>query len=324
MTMGDQQPLSLVGDIGGTHARFALVSPGSVQLQSMQAFRCAEFTGPGPAIAEYLRGAGPVTVSEACLAVAAPVTGKVITMTNNRWRFDTGQLAQHFGLQRFRLVNDYTAMALGVLHVPDSHLVPVGGGEPTHSRPILVLGPGTGLGISALVPAGEGWIPLATEGGHVDFAPVDDCEYEIARRLRASYGRVSVERLLCGEGIMNLYRALAGIAGREPVLETPEQVSAAAMAGGDELAADALGRFCDILGRVAGNGVLTLGSYGGVFLCGGILPAIREFFLTSSFRSAFENKGRMRPLLEATPVHLVLDGNAGLYGAAAALTHSGT
>src|SRR5690554_7463747 len=157
MTMGDQQPLSLVGDIGGTHARFALVSPGSVQLQSMQAFRCAEFTGPGPAIAEYLRGAGPVTVSEACLAVAAPVTGKVITMTNNRWRFDTGQLAQHFGLQRFRLVNDYTAMALGVLHVPDSHLVPVGGGEPTHSRPILVLGPGTGLGISALVPAGEGW-----------------------------------------------------------------------------------------------------------------------------------------------------------------------
>lgn len=323
MTEAVPHAMALVGDVGGTHARFALVVPGSVQLQSLKVFRCADFPGPGQAIAAYLKHVGPVTVREACVAVAAPVTGDVVTLTSNRWQFDTGHLAQRFGLDRFRLVNDYTAMALGVMHVPASQRVPVGGGGADPSRPVLVLGPGTGLGMSALVPAGDGWIPLATEGGHVDFAPLDDLECEIARRLRAAYGRVSVERLLCGSGIMNLYRTLAEITGSKPVQETPEQVSAAAVAANDELAARALSLFCDILGRVAGNSVLTLGSYGGVYLCGGIVPAILDFFMASGFRAAFENKGRMRPLLEATPVQVVLDGNTGLYGAAAALTNAG-
>lgn len=321
MTAQSPARYALVGDVGGTHARFALVSPGSVVLQHLAVLDCQDYPGPEQAIRAYLRQVGAVEIDQACVAVAAPVTGSTVAMTNNHWRFDIRQLQQDFGLNPFRLVNDYTAMALGVLHVPEDKLVPVGGGIADSRRPVLVMGPGTGLGVSALVPVRAGWVPLATEGGHVDFAPVDDVETEIARRLQQRFGRVSVERLLCGQGIVNLYQALAGMEGKTPTLHTPEQISGAALAGTDALALSAMNGFCRILGRVAGNAVLTLGSYGGVYLCGGILPAILDFFLASGFREAFDSKGRMRPLLEAAPVRVVTDNYAGLYGAAAALTN---
>lgn len=314
---------SLVGDMGGTHARFGLVSPGSSRPERVRVFDCGDYPGPEQAIASYLRQTGQARPSEACLAVAAPVTGAQVAMTNNHWHFDARALERNLGFQRCRLINDYTAMALGVLQVPEAQRVSLGGGRPAPDRPILVLGPGTGLGMSALVPAGQHWWPLATEGGHVDFAPADELETQVARRLAQRYGRVSVERVLSGQGLVDVYRALSELAGQPAWLESPEQVSAAAIARTDEQAVATLSRFCNALGRVAGNAVLTLGAYGGVYLCGGILPAILDFFLASGFRAAFEQKGRMRPLLEATPVQVVLDGQTGLYGAAVALDHPG-
>lgn len=311
--------LALVGDIGGTHARFALVEYGSVALLHTRTLKCHDYSGPQAAIADYLAGVPDASVSEACFAVAAPVVGNTVAMTNNHWLFDVEGLRNCFGWRRFHLVNDYTAMALGVLHVSQDKLVPVGGPAQRQPGPLLIMGPGTGLGVSALVPSKQGWLPLSTEGGHVDFAPTDAIEDQILNQLRPRFGRVSVERLLCGEGLMNLCQALAVIRALPVELTKPEQVTEAAMTGSDELAQETLQRFCQILGQVAGNAVLTLGSFGGVYLCGGILPAILPVFLASKFRHEFDDKGRMRPLLAATPVWVVQDTLSGLYGAAAAL-----
>lgn len=310
---------SLVGDIGGTNARFALVREGEVQPQAIEVLPCSDYENLDAAIVDYLRRAGIEAVGQACLAVASPVQGTQVRMTNNHWRFDIEDVRQQFGWSAFKVINDFTAMALGVPHVPESHLVHVCGGPGDPRRPRLVMGPGTGLGVSGLVPIHNGWVPLMTEGGHVDYAPTDDLEMQVLQILRARFGRVSVERILCGQGLLNLYQAHAEIRGVAAPLDAPEKITAAAVDASDALARETLRHFCEILGRTAGNAVLTLGSLGGVYLCGGILPRFLEFFLESPFRNGFEDKGRMRPLLEFTPVYVVTEAYTGLLGAAEAL-----
>ncbi|WP_417514208.1 glucokinase [Marinobacter sp.] len=310
---------SLVGDIGGTNARFALVEQGSVELRAIETLACDDYASLDDALTYYLEKSGVDGVSEACLAVASPVRGASVQMTNNHWRFDIDEIRRHFGWQTFKVINDFTAMALGVLHVPEESLVHVCGGPGDSRRPRLVMGPGTGLGVSALVPVRSGWTALTTEGGHVDFAPRDDTETAILRVLQARFGRVSVERILCGQGLLNLYQAHAGIRGVAAPLDAPEKITAAALEQNDPLARHTLQHFCELLGRTAGDAVLTLGSSGGVYLCGGILPRIIDFFLASRFQQGFEDKGRMRPILEFTPVYVVTEPYAGLLGAAEAL-----
>ncbi|MBU2955398.1 glucokinase [Marinobacter sp. F3R08] len=312
-------PYSLVGDIGGTNARFALVEQGSVQPRAIEVLVCGKYSNLDDAVRDYLSRVGVPEVDRACLAVASPVRGTRVRMTNNHWCFDTEAIRQLFGWSAFKVINDFTAMALGVPHVADEQLVHVCGGPGDNRRPRLVIGPGTGLGVSGLVPIEKGWVPLTTEGGHVDFAPTDDTEMAVLRILKARFGRVSVERILCGQGLLNLYQAHAEIQGVAAPLDAPEKITAAALEHTDSLACHTLRHFCEILGRVAGNGVLTLGSTGGVYLCGGILPRFLEFFLESRFRNGFEDKGRMRPILESTPVYVVSEPYTGLLGAAEAL-----
>lgn len=311
---------SLIGDIGGTNARFALVRSGEVRLEALQVLACRDYDTIDAAIEEYLRRAGVAKVQGACLAVAAtPEPGSQVRMTNNHWCFDREAVRHRFGWTVFKVVNDYTAMALGIPQVAAGKLIHVCGGPGDDHRPRLVMGPGTGLGVSALVPSGNGWNALMTEGGHVDFAPTDDTEMAILKTLKARFGRVSAERVLSGQGLQNLYLAHAAMQGAEAVLDTPEKITAAAVAGSDGLATQAVHHFCQILGRVAGNAVLTLGSTGGVYLCGGILPQMIDFVMGSPFQAAFEDKGRMRPMLENTPVYIVTEGDTGLLGAAQAL-----
>ncbi|MBW0146615.1 glucokinase [Marinobacter arenosus] len=310
---------ALVGDIGGTNARFALVAQGSVRPEAIEILPCGDYGNLDDAVVDYLERVGVASVSEACLAVASPVSGTRVRMTNNHWCFDTDEVRARFGWQAFKVINDFTAMALGVPHVRSDQLVHVCGGPGDERRPRLVMGPGTGLGVSGLVPITHGWVPLMTEGGHVDFAPTDDTEMAILRILKARFGRVSVERILCGQGLLNLYQAHAEIQGVAAPLDAPERVTEAALGQADPLARHALRHFCEILGRVAGNAVLTLGSTGGVYLCGGILPRFLDFFLESPFRAGFEDKGRMRPLVERTPVYVVTEPYTGLLGAAEAL-----
>lgn len=312
---------ALVGDIGGTNARFALVRRGQVKPEAVAVLPCRDYDNLDSAIVDYLHKAGIEAVSEACLAVASPVRDTRVRMTNNHWSFDTEEVRQQFQWRAFKVINDFTAMALGVPHVSTDQLVHVCGGPGDSRRPRLVMGPGTGLGVSGLVPITNGWVPLMTEGGHVDFAPVDDVEMAILGILKARFGRVSVERILCGQGLLNLYQAHAEIQGLPAPLDGPEKITAAAVGHADPLARQSLRHFCEILGRVAGNAALTLGSTGGVYLCGGILPRFLEFFLESPFRNGFEDKGRMRPLMESTPVYVVTESYTGLLGAAEALAN---
>eukprot|EP00163_Fabomonas_tropica_P000666 TRINITY_DN10431_c0_g1_i1.p1 TRINITY_DN10431_c0_g1~~TRINITY_DN10431_c0_g1_i1.p1 ORF type:complete len:327 (-),score=17.00 TRINITY_DN10431_c0_g1_i1:890-1870(-) len=318
-------PYALVGDIGGTNVRFALVEHGgpSFALQFVESLPCNHYPDIGAAIRDYLGRTGVTLVSSACFAVAAPFYGTQVRLTNNLWQFDTEELRQRFGWHTLKVVNDFTGMALGVSVVSAGELVHVCGGAGDASAVRLVMGPGTGLGVSGLVPVGEGWAPLKTEGGHVDLPVTSALDMEILTRLQSRFGRVSVERVLCGDGLVNLYQALADISGSPAPLSTPEAITASAMDGLDELAARSLHQFCEILGRTAGNSALTLGATGGVYLCGGILPRILDFFLHSRFREGFEDKGRMRPIMERTPVYVVTDRFTGLRGAAVALDSVG-
>lgn len=309
---------ALVGDIGGTNARFALVKPGRVELEHIRTLPCAEFENLDGAFNAYLAEAGVRGVTRACLAFACPVQGEQIRMTNNHWAFNRTAMQQTLGLDQFRLLNDFTAMALGMLHVQPHELIAIGDGESLAGSARLVIGPGTGLGVSALIPAGSEWVPLATEGGHVSFAPTDELEVAVWRSLKDQFGRVSVERILCGQGLVNLYRAIAQYRSLPMPLSQPAEVLAAGL-GGDTLAQEVLARFCRILGEQAGDAVLTVGGRGGVYLCGGILPRMADFLRCSAFREGFEAKGRFVDYMGKVPVWLCTAEYPGLLGAAAGL-----
>ncbi|MBZ2167710.1 glucokinase [Marinobacter sp. F4216] len=310
----------LVGDVGGTNARFALADTDSGALEAIESLPCSEFSGLEGVIANYLARVGERRVARACLAVAGIVSESPVQMTNNPWSFVVDDVMHRFGWQEFRVINDFSAMALGALQVRDDHQQHVCGGPGDQHAPRLVLGPGTGLGMAGLVPSGDDWIVLSSEGGHVAFAPADEEEFAVQGVLRKRHSRVSVERILSGPGLVNLYQALGVVQGREAPLDSPATILQAAQRSQDLLAVDALNRFCHILGRVAGDAVLTMGSTGGVYLCGGILPRMLDFLLASPFRAGFENKGRMSSLVASTPVTVITDPYTGLRGAAASLS----
>lgn len=312
---------ALIGDIGGTNARFALVTPGEFDLREIQTLPCADYATLEDAVRDYLARAGAIgerTPREACLAFACPVHDDDIRMTNNAWRFSKRQVRDALGLELFKVINDFTAQALGVPHVGEDERVTIGDGQAEPHRACLVIGPGTGLGVAGLFPGRHDWIPLSTEGGHVTFAPTDEREQNLLRYFRSRYGRVSVERLLCGQGLLDLYRAHASLKGANPRYNTPAEVTGAARAG-DAIAEDSVLRFLKILGDVCGDTALTIGARGGIYLCGGILPRLLDWLPRSRFRDAFTDKGRMSAYNASIPIWVVTAPWTGLLGAAEAL-----
>lgn len=311
---------ALIGDIGGTNARFALVTPGAFEPHDILSLPCADYPGLVEAANDYLARVGALGEAaprEACLAFACPIRGDRVTMTNNHWSFSRAEARQALGLDLFKVINDFTAQALGVPHVADADLVEVQPGEALPHAARLVIGPGTGLGVAGLFPGRHDWIPLPAEGGHVTFAPTDEQEQNLMRHFRNRYGRISVERILCGQGLLDLYLAHCSLKGTNPRYATPAEVTAAA--SDDPVARDTLLRFLKILGNVCGDAALTLGARGGVYLCGGILPRLLDWLPQSRFREAFTDKGRMTPYTSAIPVRVVTAPWAGLLGAAEAL-----
>ncbi|GEK47166.1 glucokinase [Bisbaumannia pacifica] len=311
---------ALIGDIGGTNARFALVTLGGFEPHDILSLPCADYSGLVEAVNDYLTRVGATGAQaprEACLAFACPIRGDRIKMTNNHWAFSRREAQQALGLTLFKVINDFTAQALGVPHVTESDLVEVQPGEALPHTARLVIGPGTGLGVAGLFPGRRAWIPLPTEGGHVTFAPTDEREQNLLRHFRNRYGRVSVERILCGQGLLDLYLAHCSLKGAPPRYANPAEVSEAA--GADPVARDTLLRFLKILGDVCGDAALTMGARGGVYLCGGILPRLLEWLPRSRFREAFAAKGRMGDYTGAIPVQVVTAAWPGLLGAAEAL-----
>jgi glucokinase len=315
--------LRLVGDVGGTNARFALadITGPTPRLFACESFLCADYPGIEEAIEHYLRsapaqGARP---RAAAIAVAGPVTGGAAEMTNGPWRISEAALADA-GFASARVINDYCALALSVRHLEPQDLGSIGDGAAgADNQTVAVLGAGTGLGVSAAVRDGPLEIIATTEGGHIAFAPGDEVEIEILRQLSTQFGRVSLERLLSGPGLVSLRWALGRIAGREAEPLTPEQIVIRATAGADDLCVESLDRFCAIYGAAAGDIALVYGARGGVYLGSGIAPSILGWLRQSAFRSRFEAKGRFVEYVKAIPTQVILHPYAALLGAAQSL-----
>lgn len=307
--------LGLVGDIGATNARFALVAPDGT-LSRNASLLCDDHSSIGEAIKAYLAQAGAQKPACAVLAVATSPRGDRVSFTNNPWTFSITELARQLGVRQLRVVNDFYANALAVPRLAGNDLRKIGSGEAIGHMPIGVIGPGSGLGVSAVVASGNGHVPIATEGGHVTMAAADDEESAVLALMRKRYDHVSAERLLSGPGLLNLYSALCEIAGTPAASLTAAQISDPQTAAGDEHAAKAVAMFCAMLGTVAGNLALTIGAQGGIYIAGGIVPKLGEAFAQSPFRARFEDKGRFRAYLAAVPTFVVVRSDAALLGAA--------
>ncbi|KIH98412.1 glucokinase [Streptomonospora alba] len=309
----------LVADIGGTNARFGLVEEPGTRPERVRRLEGAEHADLAAAATAYLEQVGATAEpGAACVAVAGPVGGDRVRLTNSHWDFSAAATRGRLGLDHLEVVNDFAALALSLPRLGGADLVSLGGPDTVPEGPMAVLGPGTGLGVAGLVPAeGAGWVPVPGEGGHVDVPAVDEREWEIVRLLRARQGAVTAECLLCGPGLGRLHGALAEVRG----VAAPERTAAeiCAEATEDRLCAEALDVFCCLLGGFAGNAALSLGATGGVFLGGGILPRIIPVVRSSGFRRRFEDKHRMNDYLHGIATMLIVAQDPALLGAAARL-----
>jgi glucokinase len=311
----------LVGDIGGTNARFALAveEGGRIALFEPRSYANRAYPSAEAAIAAYLSDTGAEKPDKAVLAVAGPINQGAIRFTNLAWELSEARLCRHGGFKAARLINDFAAQALGAPRVAPDRLLRLGPEIPTPDQGTLaVLGPGTGFGVAGLVRERGREVVLTTEGGHAGFAPTDETEVEIWRRFARRRERVSIERVLSGAGFYELYQALADIEGARAVFANQEEVQAAALQG-DALAMATVDRFCRILGSTAGDIALGLGARGGVYVSGGVAAHLAEPLATGGFRERFDDKGRFEDYMRAIPVWLVREPYVALVGAASVL-----
>jgi glucokinase len=311
--------VGLIGDIGATNARFSLVQPGG-QASPAHVYALNDYPSLPDAIEAYLReekpGEKPV---QAVLAVASPVTGDQVALTNHPWTFSVKALRAQLGLRRLQVVNDFAANAVAVPHLGADDVLQVGGGALLKDAPIGVIGPGTGLGVSAFVPSANGGVMIAGEGGHVTMAPATAQESALLDLMRSRFDHVSAERVLSGPGLVNLYNALCELAGTPAASYSAEQITNEAVWNADPRTREATALFCAMLGTVAGNLALTLGARGGIYISGGIVPRLSAFFAQSEFRARFEAKGRLNPYVAAIPTYVIIRPLPVLLGAAALL-----
>ncbi|OON59554.1 glucokinase [Massilia sp. KIM] len=310
------QELRLLADVGGTNARFALES--GLGLADVEVLACADYPSLGEAMRAYLanarsRGLAVETVRHAAIAIANPVEGDEVKMTNHHWSFSIEGLRQEQGLATLLVVNDFAALAMSLPHLLEDGRQRIGGGVELPGRPIGLIGPGTGLGVSGVIPAGKRWIALAGEGGHVSFSPANREEVAILEALWGEFGHVSAERLLSGMGLELIHWARTG-----KRIGAPE-ITGAALDGSSQDCAGTVEIFCAVLGSVAGNVALTLGATGGMYIGGGIVPRLGQLFTNSAFRARFEDKGRLSPYLARIPTYLITEQYPALRGVSAML-----
>jgi glucokinase len=322
--MSDSAP-RLIADIGGTNARFALLD-GRVWRDEL-VLRCADYPDIVSAIEDYLQKVGAASGSarplEAALAIAGPITGDIVRMTNHVWQFSAARTRQSLAWRRLIMVNDFTALAMAIRHLPPNELEQVGGGQTVPGAPLALIGPGTGLGVSGLIPAGEHWIPLQGEGGHVTLSVNNEREIAVLQQLHQRFTHVSAERVVCGPGLVNLFEALCGLEGVVPKVLTPPEITRRAREGSCRICLEALSTFCALLGTLAGNLVLTLGATGGCYIGGGIVPGLGSFFTSSHFRNRFEDKGRFADYLSRVPTFVIRSELPAFVGLATAFSTPG-
>lgn len=309
--------IALVADIGGTNVRFAFAEAheGGIVVRNVKAFHVDDYKSADAAAIAYLSNQNEKPKLAAFAAAAAP-GGAELKLTNAKWVLKPEEIKKALGLQSLKIINDFYALAASVRHLEADDLKTIRNAPGDPSAPKLVIGPGTGFGQALIIPIDGTERIVSTEGGHVTFAPRTSEEFAIMKFIAREHPRVSIERVLSGQGIVNLYRALCNLNDATECFRKANDITRAAIAGDDKHAVRAVNLFCAFLGRVAGDAVLSSGARGGVYLGGGILPKIRDLFLTSKFFEEFIDKGRMRAYVEAAPVWLIEKEGAALYGAA--------
>lgn len=313
--------VNIVADIGGTNMRVAISHADSTP-SHIEVFQCADYQGIEQVLSTYIENQGLNGKRiNACLAIACPVDQDLITMTNLPWQFSQSALKEALKLNQLHLINDYTAIAHAIPLLSDAQKVQIGEGVAVAGRPISICGPGTGLGVANVVPVDDKWVSLGGEGGHVDYAPTTELEIKVLNYLLVKYEHVSYEQLLSGLGIEQIHQALWFIENGAELTDklSAQQISSKATDGSCELCKNALMKFCAVLGSFAGNLALTLGSFGGVYIAGGIVPRFIEFIENSEFRARFEAKGRLSSFNKDIPTFVVTESQPGLIGASAYL-----
>jgi glucokinase len=313
-------PLFLAADVGGTHARVGLIQPpgnagAAVTLLAHRKYRCADYPSLAAILADFLRDCAPVSV---CVIASAglPLADGTVVAANLPWPLAPAAIAAELGLASVHLINDFEALGYATTQVDASQVLQLCGPAQAPRAPVLILGPGTGLGAALWLPVGPRATVLATEAGQAALAMRSPLEIALLQVMQREHGHVSNEHAISGPGLLRLYRALCTLRGQTAVHATPDAVSAAALAGDDALAVEALNVFCALLGSLAGDLALAYAAQGGVYLAGGILPQLQSFLLQSAFVPRFLDKGPMRAALEQVPVKLVDHGELGIIGAA--------
>lgn len=296
----------LLGDIGATNARFALLSNGV--LGPVDCFMVADFVRFTDAVKAFLstRSQENASVTRALLAAAGPVERNRCVLTNCSWTIEANELCTSFGFEEVRLFNDFEATARSLSHLSPSDLYPLGGGRAVSDAPMAVLGPGTGLGVACLIPGSQTDGVIAGEGGHATMAATTPREDAIIAYLRQRFDHVSAERVVSGSGLENLYGAVAALDEVGAPKRGAAEITAAALEGNCPTAKAALDIFCAMLGTIAGNVALTFGARGGIYIAGGIAPRITEYLARSEFRTRFEGKARFRDYLQAIPSNIIM------------------
>lgn len=313
----------LVADIGGTNARLGLVTAEGNEVFGIEQLSNKDYPHLIDVVHKYLsRAQCIVQPKKACFAVASPVAGDHIGFTNNSWSFSIQELKAQLGLEYLKVINDFEAVALSIPYLGPREVFRIGNGEAVPHHTIAVMGPGTGLGMAALIPNNPKPMPMPTEGGHACFAPQDAVESHIAERIKQRSGFCSNEDVLSGGGLLSIYQGICDWHKKAEGLHNPSDIVASALKGDDDMSRLALERFCAILGSVAGDCALQMGAKGGLFIAGGIVPRFREFLAESAFRERFVSKGRFRAYLEAIPTSLIIAPQPGLIGAASVFDES--
>ncbi|MBE8182074.1 MAG: glucokinase [Candidatus Portiera sp.] len=307
---------ALVADIGGTNARFALADKGKVFEEKVLAVK--DFNHPRDAIQTYFEDVG-IKAEQGCIAVACPVHTNPIQLTNSHWQFFPDSLSKELNFSRLKIINDFTALSLAVPLMKEQDVIKFGSGIVIDEKPIGVLGPGTGLGMSGLIHSNSGWIPLQGEGGHISYSAQTELEIEVVRILHKEFPRVSAERILTGDGIQRLYRTMCIINDKATENLQPHQIAELAISKKDDSCVSAMDIFAAALGDVAGDLGLVLGAFGGIYLGGGIVSKHHKYFIQSSLRRRFENKGRFDSYMRDIPTFIIHCELSALKGCAVAI-----
>ncbi|MGS0535463.1 glucokinase [Pseudoalteromonas sp. SaAl2] len=314
----------LVADIGGTNARFALITAFKPELNQFViehniTFPSADFASLEAALAHYLSQVSHIKPTRACLAVAGPIKAGQVHLTNLGWHFSVDQVKAEFNFAQLEVINDFAAFAYAAPYLDLKQNITVKAGQADTDATIAVMGPGTGFGAASLVRSSQGSAVLSCEAGHISLAAVNELDSQLINELRKQLAHVSVETVFSGPGISHLYQAMAAVKGVEAKNLTAAQISELANSGECSVCDATLNQFCDWIGSVAGDLALTFGALGGVFIGGGILPRMQARLLASRFVERFTAKGIMSQYVGQIPVTLVTQDNIPLIGAAACL-----